>query len=189
MGLKKHTISEVATLLDYEAHVLRFYEREFNIAVPRNKNNRRQYTTKEIETFQYIKTLKEQGYNNNQIKQILKSPTVEEEDTSSNAETTDIQLSSSNKKEFDISEMAVHLEHLSEAVFYNFNEINQNMKKLNLNLEELRSEHFMEEKSVLESENEKLKMRLKEKTYELVDIKEKYSRLEQKKFVFKKIFK
>ena len=50
LSIQKHTISEAATILDYEPHVLRFYEGEFDIHVPRDKSNRREYTIKEIET-------------------------------------------------------------------------------------------------------------------------------------------
>lgn len=190
MHSKKYTISEVANILDYETHVLRFYENEFEIEVPRNKSNRRQYTNKEIEIFQYVKSLKDQGYNNNQIKQILKSPTLEENEDSTTLSLQDKNaLTRIDSNEVAIREVAMHLETLNDSLFSNFSRINENIQSLSTTISELKNEHFMEEKEVLISENEKLKMRLKEKAYELVDLKEKYSRLEQKKFVFKKLFR
>lgn len=193
MSVKKYTISEVASILEYETHVLRFYESEFDIEVPRNKSNRREYTTKEIETFQYVKTLKDQGYNNFQIKQILKSPTVEE--TEETDETSPIPYGDNSSvvkvstNDLVIHEVAMHLETLNDAIFSNFNKVNETILRLSTTIDELKNDHFMEDKKVLIKENEKLKNRLKEKTYELVDIKEKYCRLEQKKFVFKKLFR
>ena len=197
MSVKKYTISEAANILQYETHVLRFYESEFDIDVPRNKSNRREYTTKEIETFQYIKTLKDQEYNNNQIKRILKSPTVEEAaaQTQETEETSPIPYGQGNKStqtktnDVAIREISMDLAMLNDALFTNFNKINENIQKLYTTIDELKSDHFMEEKDVLVSENAKLKTRLKEKTYELVDIKEKFCKLEEKKFVFKKLFR
>jgi len=190
LSVKKYTISEVANILDYETHVLRFYENEFDIDVPRNKSNRREYTTKEIETFQYIKTLKDQEYNNNQIKRILKSPTVEETEETSPVPYGEANNSAqTNTNDLAMREISMDLESLNDVIFTNFNAINENIQKLCTTIDELKSDHFMEEKEVLVSENAKLKTRLKEKAYELVDIKEKYCRLEQKKFVFKKLFR
>lgn len=195
MSVKKYTISEAANILQYETHVLRFYESEFDIDVPRNKSNRREYTTKEIETFQYIKTLKDQEYNNNQIKRILKSPTVEEVAVGETEETSPIPYGEGNKSaqtktnDVAIRQISMDLATLNDALFTNFNKINENIQKLYTTIDELKSDHFMQEKDVLVSENAKLKTRLKEKTYELVDIKEKFCKLEEKKFVFKKLFR
>ncbi|MFZ7120450.1 MAG: MerR family transcriptional regulator [Eubacteriaceae bacterium] len=184
MGQKKYTISEASEILNYEAHVLRYYEEEFNIKVPRNNVNHREYSIKEIEIFQYIKQLKDQGYNNNQIKEILKSPTVSVPNTFStnNDSMTDIQQVNSN-------DVAINIEQVSSVIISGFSEINESIRQLTDSLEEVKSQFDNDEKDVLVAENAKLKMRLKEKAYELVDIKEKYSKLEKKKFIFKKLFK
>ena len=192
LSIQKHTISEAATILDYEPHVLRFYEGEFDIHVPRDKSNRREYTIKEIETFQYIKDLKNKGYNNSQIKQILKSPTVEDEISGETAPVPFNENSSNSSNEANnlaIREVAMHLDSLNDVMYTNFSKINETICKLNNTIDEFKKDLELEDKDVLISENAKLKMKLKEKTYELVDIKEKYSQLEQKKFVFKRIFR
>src|SRR5690554_1069714 len=73
---KKLTISQVSELVGYKPHVIRFYEKEFNLVIPRNKSGHRYFSYKEVETLQYIKQLQEKGLSNNQIKLILKSPEI-----------------------------------------------------------------------------------------------------------------
>ena len=184
LSKKKYSISEVAKILDYENHVLRFYESEFDIKVPRDKNKRRQYTLKEIETFQYVKSLKEQGYNNNQIKEILKSPIV----TESENKTVDTNLEgneivATGKKDYAIREIALHLENLNSSFSENICSIKDSIDELHCSIEELKKNYTIEETEDILSENEKLKTKLKEKTYELVEMRERYSQLEQKKFI------
>ncbi|MFZ7131209.1 MAG: helix-turn-helix domain-containing protein [Eubacteriales bacterium] len=183
MKQKKYSISEVAELLSYETHVLRYYESEFDIKVPRNKGNRREYTIKEIEIFQYVKDLKEQGFNNSQIKQILKSPTIQE-----NGNYQDLDRDNGVAK-IEQNELAITLELINKTFINNFNEINQNIHNLKNDIQDIKHSHNNEEQDILLAENAKLKMRLKEKAYELVDIKERYTKLEKKKFIFKKFFK
>lgn len=189
LNIQKYTISEAANILDYEPHVLRFYEGEFDIHVPRDKSNRREYTIKEIETFQYIKDLKNKGYNNNQIKQILKSPTVEDEMSKETAPVPFNENSNNEANNLAIREVAMHLDSLNDLMYTNFSKINDTICTLSNTLDEFKKDLALEDKDVLISENAKLKMKLKEKTFELVDIKEKYSQLEQKKFVFKRLFR
>lgn len=182
MNQKKYTISEAAKLLEYEPHVLRYYEGEFEIQVPRDKGKRREYTIKEIESFEYIKSLKEQGFNNNQIKQILKSPTIENDENN-------LENNVPNTITKDDREIALTLDYMNKNFVNYFQEINKSICSLKEEIEVLRKSHDNDENDVLLSENAKLKMRLKEKSYELVDIKDKFSRLEKKKFLFKRFFK
>src|SRR5690606_5874821 len=71
---REYTISEVSEITGYQPHVIRYYEKEFELEIPRNNSNHRYYTYKEIEVFNYIKSLQEKGFTNKQIKLILKSP-------------------------------------------------------------------------------------------------------------------
>ena len=73
---KQYGISEVAEITGYPPHVLRYYEKEFELDIPRNESNHRYYTYAEIELFQYIKSLQNKGFSNKQIKLIIKSPEV-----------------------------------------------------------------------------------------------------------------
>lgn len=70
----EYTISEASDITGYAPHVLRYYEKEFEIDIPRKDSNHRYYTYKEIELIQYIKGLKDKGFGNKQIKLIINSP-------------------------------------------------------------------------------------------------------------------
>ncbi len=59
---REYTISEVAEFTSYPPpHVLRYYEKEFELEIPRNESNHRSYTYREIELFQHIKSLQDKG--------------------------------------------------------------------------------------------------------------------------------
>ena len=73
---REYTISEVAEFTGYPPHVLRYYEKEFQLEIPRNESNHRSYTYREIELFQYIRSLQDKGFSNKQIKLIIKSPEI-----------------------------------------------------------------------------------------------------------------
>ena len=73
---REYTISEVGEFTSYPPHVLRYYEKEFELEIPRNESNHRAYTYREIELFQHIKSLQDKGFSNKQIKLIIKSPEI-----------------------------------------------------------------------------------------------------------------
>lgn len=54
-------ISEAAKKVQVEAHVLRYWEEELQLAIKRNEMGHRCYTSEDIEQLQRIKALKEQG--------------------------------------------------------------------------------------------------------------------------------
>ena len=64
-------ISDAAKLVDVEAHVLRYWEDELEIEIPRNEMGHRYYTDKLIALFKEIKNLKEQGFLLKAIKMLL----------------------------------------------------------------------------------------------------------------------
>lgn len=68
---KRYIISEAAKLVDVEAHVLRYWEDELEIQIPRNEMGHRYYTDKLIDLFKEIKDLKEQGFLLKAIKMLL----------------------------------------------------------------------------------------------------------------------
>lgn len=59
---KRYMISDAAKLVDVEAHVLRYWEEELDIEIPRNEMGHRYYTERLITLFKAIKELKEQGF-------------------------------------------------------------------------------------------------------------------------------
>ncbi len=190
---KQYSISEAAEITDYPPHVLRYYEKEFELEIPRNESNHRYYTYKEIELFQYIKSLQEQGFSNKQIKLIMNSPELLL--TSDN----EIALTTVNSHDkIDSVQLAKDISlYLYTEIFdeitkvLNDNTVN-NTKKIEELKEEiinLRNELNSKERDVLICENAKLKMKVKEKSYEVAELKEKIERMENKEGFFQKIFR
>lgn len=68
---KRYMISDAAKLVDVEAHVLRYWEEELDIEIPRNEMGHRYYTDKLITLFKAIKDLKEQGFLLKAIKMLM----------------------------------------------------------------------------------------------------------------------
>ncbi len=186
---KKYSISEASKLIGFSNHVLRFYEKEFEIDVPRSKSNHRYYTYVEIEKFIYIKSLKEKGLSNQQIKQVINSP---EEAMDEIAVTSSEQLVIS--KDFMPSNPNINMDfgkRLVEIKKVVQEELDDNFKILSRDLiEEVHGvleylkEGKNEDKDTLISENARLRMKLKEKAYEIAMLREKVKRMEQKKGSF-----
>lgn len=186
-----YTISEVSDLTGYAPHVLRYYEKEFDIEVPRTDSNHRYYTLKEIELIQYIKMLQEKGFSNKQIKIIITSPEL----IVSNPNETSLEVTNSD---IDASSIAIEIsKSLEEMFFARLNDVitksNQDsigiIKELKDEIIALRQEINSKERDVLICENAKLKMGLKEKTYEIMELKDKIKKYESSQIgFFKKIF-
>ncbi len=190
----EYTISEVSEITGYAPHVLRYYEKEFEIEVPRNNSNHRYFTYKEIELIQYIKTLQEKGFTNKQIKLIIQSPDI----IMNNQEETSLVPADDNIY-FDTYQLAKEISTTLEEEFFDklFVHINEGSEKNVKVIEELKDEIAMlrnelnsKERDVLICENAKLKMKVKEKTFENIELKEKIKKAGEKEVgLFQRIFK
>jgi DNA-binding transcriptional MerR regulator len=67
----RYMISDAANIAGVESHVLRYWEDELALDIPRNEMGHRYYTKENIQQFQRIKELKEQGYQLKSIRMIL----------------------------------------------------------------------------------------------------------------------
>lgn len=191
----EYTISEVSEITGYAPHVLRYYEKEFEIDIPRNNSNHRYFTYKEIELIQYIKTLQDKGFTNKQIKLIIQSPEIV---MNNQEETIDIVPTVDNMY-FDTYQLAKEISMTLEEEFFDrlSSHINEGSEKNVKVIEELRDEVAMlrnelnsKERDVLICENAKLKMKVKEKTFENIELKEKIKKVEEKQVgLLQKIFK
>ena len=72
MDKTRYSISEASKLVGVESHVLRYWEDELQLEIPRNGKSHRYYTELHIRLFQKIKELKEKGYQLKAIEQVLK---------------------------------------------------------------------------------------------------------------------
>ena len=66
-----YMISDASKKVDVEAHVLRYWEEELELSIPRNEMGHRYYTEYYIRLFQQVKQLKEKGYQLKAIKAAL----------------------------------------------------------------------------------------------------------------------
>lgn len=71
MEEKRYIISEVAERTGIETHVLRYWEDELNLDIPRNKMGHRYYTEEQVELFKQIKELKDSGFQLKAVKAVL----------------------------------------------------------------------------------------------------------------------
>ena len=71
MDKLRYMISDAANLVNVEAHVLRYWEEELELNIPRNEMGHRYYTKENIQQFLKIKELKEQGYQLKAIKMVV----------------------------------------------------------------------------------------------------------------------
>lgn len=189
----EYTISEVSEITGYAPHVLRYYEKEFEIDIPRNNSNHRFFTYKEIELIQYIKTLQEKGFTNKQIKLIIQSPEV----IMNNQDDTAVVPTDDNIY-FDTYQLAKEISTTLEEEFFDklYIHINEGSEKNIKLIEELkdeitilRNELSSKERDVLICENAKLKMKIKEKTFENIELKDRLKKTHEKQGgLFQKIF-
>ena len=71
MSEKRYIISDASKQVEVEAHVLRYWEDELSLEIPRNEMGHRYYTDKNIKLLKNVKYLKEQGFQLKAIKMIL----------------------------------------------------------------------------------------------------------------------
>lgn len=74
--MARYLISEAARQTGVEAHVLRFWEEELKLEIPRNEQGHRYYTEGHIEIFEQIKRMKLQGFQLKAIKDSLVQQTA-----------------------------------------------------------------------------------------------------------------
>ena len=85
MEKMRYLISDAANIVNVESHVLRYWEDELELDVPRNELGHRYYTKENIQEFQRIKELKEQGYQLKAIRMIVHNGPIDEFPTESGA--------------------------------------------------------------------------------------------------------
>lgn len=83
--MARYLISEAARQTDVEAHVLRYWEEELELEIPRNELGHRYYTEEHIGIFNRIKEMKAQGFQLKAIKDSLASTMKETAATASAA--------------------------------------------------------------------------------------------------------
>ena len=81
MEEKRYMISDTSKMLGIESHVLRYWEEELDIVIPRNEMGHRYYTEFHINLLRNVKKLKQQGYGLRAIKMMISDPKAMREST------------------------------------------------------------------------------------------------------------
>lgn len=71
MKEERYSISEASRILNLENHVLRYWEEQLELDIPRNEQGQRYYKEKEIRILSCIKELKNKGFQLKAVKEIL----------------------------------------------------------------------------------------------------------------------
>lgn len=182
---KTFSISEVAEFTGFKPHVIRFYEKEFGLNIPRSENNRRYFTNKEIEELKYIQKLQNEGFNNKQIKLILNNEESKDMTLSSVDEVavTSIDMDRVDLKGNEAGQLENVLMAFKDEILKILGEYNykNEIHDLRERVEQLAQKLDNTDNDVLICENAKLKLKLKEKSYEVAELKDKLKRLENQK--------
>ena len=114
----RYMISDAAAAVNVETHVLRYWEEELELSVPRNEMGHRYYTKENINEFQKIKELKEQGYQLKEIKNILHGGELPKEVSNRTEITSEVRMEQFKELMNDIVGHAITLnnEELSEQI-------------------------------------------------------------------------
>lgn len=172
-----YTFKEICDKTGYTASAIRYYEKEFKIPIPRDTNGRRLFSKTEFDKLLFIKELQEQGFANSQIKRILEdSKSKENELLEEVALTNATSIISNNSQNIGIT-----YDNVIQSMNKRFNELNDNINKLNQNV-------IGKERDLLISENMKLKMEIKRKSYEIIELKENLRFFKEKNINFLKRF-
>lgn len=86
----RYMISDAANLVNVESHVLRYWEEELELDIPRNEMGHRYYTEDNIRDFIRIKRWKEQGYQLKAIRMLVQEERMSK--MSGGNQTVDTQL-------------------------------------------------------------------------------------------------
>lgn len=82
----RYMISDAANTVQVESHVLRYWEEELELSVPRNELGHRYYTQENIQEFLKIKELKERGYQLKAIRLLLQEEKEHKQENKSTIE-------------------------------------------------------------------------------------------------------
>lgn len=184
METKMYTFKEICNKTEYKSSVIRYYEKEFKLDIPRDKNGRRIFTEKELKIFMVIKGLKKEGKTNKEIKDIIsKNNDICLNEVAITTENEICLCVDDSVKMYNTDSK----DRVFEKFIYN---IDDRLNKINVNINELNRYVNSKERDVLISENMKLKLELKEKSYELLDVKNRLkSQTQKRKSFLSKLFK
>jgi DNA-binding transcriptional MerR regulator len=173
------TFKEICEKTGYASSAIRYYEKEFRLEFPRDANGRRIFTKIEFDKLLFIKELQDKNYTNSQIKKIFLE---------------NHQLTSNSFEEMAITTDRLNTENLTSVAIDSNNDtvirfIDKRFNELSHNIGQLNESINSKERDILITENAKLKMEVKRKAYEIIELKENLRYVkDKKKGLFKRLF-
>jgi DNA-binding transcriptional MerR regulator len=178
MDSTNYSFKEICKKTGYASSAIRYYEKEFNLLIPRDANGRRYFTKVEFDKLLFIKELQDQNYTNGQIKKMLNDRVNMTSIMNEVALTTEIVQEDNVNSLINSNNRDIVINFIDEK----FKEVNNTISELNQNINS-------KERDLLISENMKLKMEIKRKSYEIIELKENLRFYKGKnKGIFSKIF-
>ena len=111
----RYMISDAANMMQVESHVLRYWEEELELDVPRNEMGHRYYTEENMQQFRQIKKWKEEGYQLKAIKMMLHNENPNLEEAKQQEHTTAMSGETESEPEKDGQQMHVAVSHTNAA--------------------------------------------------------------------------
>ena len=111
----RYMISDAANMMQVESHVLRYWEEELELDVPRNEMGHRYYTEENMQQFRQIKKWKEEGYQLKAIKMMLHNENPNLEEAKQQEHTTTMSGETESEPEKDGQQMHVAVSHTNAA--------------------------------------------------------------------------
>lgn len=111
----RYMISDAANMMQVESHVLRYWEEELELDVPRNEMGHRYYTEENMQQFRQIKKWKEEGYQLKAIKMMIHNENPNLEEAKQQEHTTAMSGETEAEPEKDGQQMHVAVSHTNAA--------------------------------------------------------------------------
>ena len=111
----RYMISDAANMMQVESHVLRYWEEELELDVPRNEMGHRYYTEENMQQFRQIKKWKEEGYQLKAIKMMIHNENPNLEEAKQQEHTTAMSGETESEPEKDGQQMHVAVSHTNAA--------------------------------------------------------------------------
>ena len=111
----RYMISDAANMMQVESHVLRYWEEELELDVPRNEMGHRYYTEENMQQFRQIKKWKEEGYQLKAIKMMIHNENPNLEEAKQQEHTTAMSGETEAEPDKDGQQMHVAVSHTNAA--------------------------------------------------------------------------
>lgn len=204
MNEKIYTIKEVATILDIEAYVLRYYEKELELQIHRNTQGHRVYTQKDIVILQQIKDLREQGLELKGIRNVIH--TLNEEGIESlsqvsattikgvQAPNTDVDIDITDKDDQKVKQFSLIIKEMLKQTLVEYGEENKTQLKQELSqeMDVMMTKKIMELEAIQQLKDDEYYKKIDETMREMQVMRKQMADLEQigqKTSLWKKLFK